>query len=235
MAETAPVAEVESAPPPRKRSPLLKVIVLAFIVMVIGAECLIALMYLPSSKQGEAVADTAAPAKPATESKHASAEAARPAAEDKHAAKESKHGGEGKHAGSDSKHAAGEGKSHQGAKQAEGGSGHAAGASDEIEVDLGEFTVTASHPAANTNLRIAFHLFGTAAALDEEEFTRRMKEIQHRFREQVLFTMRSAEVSDLTDAGLGLLKRTILEKTNSMLGKPLLKSVVFSDFSLIEM
>jgi flagellar FliL protein len=51
----------------------------------------------------------------------------------------------------------------------------------------------------------------------------------------VIVTLRGAEVNDLTDAGLGLLKRTILEKTNAILGKPLLKLVVFSDFSFVQM
>ena len=46
--------------------------------------------------------------------------------------------------------------------------------------------------------------------------------------------MRSAELTDLTDAGLGLLKRRIQEKSNQTLGKPLLRAVVFSDFSFIE-
>ena len=46
--------------------------------------------------------------------------------------------------------------------------------------------------------------------------------------------MRSAEGSDLADAGLGLIKRQILEKTNALLGKPLVKVVIISDFSYME-
>ena len=42
------------------------------------------------------------------------------------------------------------------------------------------------------------------------------------------------QTTDLTDAGLGLIKRKILEKTNRALGKPLLQTVVFSDFSFVE-
>jgi flagellar FliL protein len=106
---------------------------------------------------------------------------------------------------------------------------------DEVEVDLGEFTVTAFQPTSNSTLRLALHLFGTVATTDGPEFATRMKDAQHRFRESVIVTLRGAEVSDLTDAGLGLLKRTILEKTNAMLGKPLLKMVIFSDFSFVEM
>ena len=44
----------------------------------------------------------------------------------------------------------------------------------------------------------------------------------------------NCQIEDLTDPGLGLLKRRILAKSNDLLGKPLLRSVVFSDFSFVE-
>ena len=61
-----------------------------------------------------------------------------------------------------------------------------------------------------------------------------MEENKHRFREQVLVTVRAADLTELTDAGLGLMKRKILERANHTLGKPLLETVVVSDFSFIE-
>jgi hypothetical protein len=102
------------------------------------------------------------------------------------------------------------------------------------EVKLGEFRVTAYQPLSNTTLRIDFMLYGTIMAKDSEEFTTLMESKERRFREQVIVTIRSADLNDLTDAGLGLIKRRILETTNKTLGKPLLQSVVFSDFSFIE-
>jgi flagellar FliL protein len=105
---------------------------------------------------------------------------------------------------------------------------------DQREVDLGQFSVTAFQPISNTTLRIDFHLFGTVGTEDEQLLLALIEENQHRFREQVLVTMRSADMNDLTDAGLGLIKRKILEKTNRMFGKPLLRAVIFSDFSFIE-
>ncbi len=104
----------------------------------------------------------------------------------------------------------------------------------QVEVDLGKFSVTAFQPTSNTALRIDFHLFGTVAASDEKEFQKRMEANAHRFRDLILEIIRSAEISDLTDAGLGLLKRKIMEKTNRIFGKPLLRQVVFSEFSFIE-
>lgn len=105
---------------------------------------------------------------------------------------------------------------------------------DRVEVDLEEFSVSAFQPISNTTLRIDFHLYGIVRAEDEGEFHARLDENRHRFREQVLVIMRSADLTDLTDAGLGLIKRRILEKTNDTLGKPLLLGVVFSDFSFVE-
>ncbi len=105
---------------------------------------------------------------------------------------------------------------------------------DQIEVDLGEFSVTSYQPVSATTLRIDFHLYGTVGLDDERKFLALMEENLHRFREQVIVIIRSAEITDLTDAGFGLIKRKILEKTNHTLGKPLLRAVIFSEFSFIE-
>ena len=105
---------------------------------------------------------------------------------------------------------------------------------DQMEVDLGEFQVVSYQPASNTTLRIDFHLYGTIDPDDQPKFDLAWQENTHRFRDQVIVTVRGCELSELTDAGLGLIKRKILEKSNRILGKPLLQAVIFSDFSFIE-
>jgi flagellar FliL protein len=105
---------------------------------------------------------------------------------------------------------------------------------EQTEVDLGEFCVTSFQATSNSTLRIDFHLFGTVKADSQKEFQRLMEENKHRLREQVLVTVRSADITDLTDAGLGLMKRKILDRANRTLGKPLLQTVVVSDFSFVE-
>jgi flagellar FliL protein len=105
---------------------------------------------------------------------------------------------------------------------------------EQAEVDLGEFCVTAFQATSNSTLRIDFHLFGTIKAENQKEFAKLLEESKHRLREQILVTVRAAEVTDLTDAGLGLMKRKILDRANHTLGKPLLQSVVVSDFSFVE-
>jgi flagellar basal body-associated protein FliL len=125
------------------------------------------------------------------------------------------------------------------------------------EVDLGKFSLTAFDPNANTTLLIDFHLFGTVAVDasdrgakdggeghakagkegiedDNTTFGKLFKKNQHRFRDQVIVIIRNATMADLADPSLGLIKRQILAKTNSLLGEPLLKEVVFSDFAVVQ-
>jgi flagellar FliL protein len=129
------------------------------------------------------------------------------------------------------------------------------------EVDLGRFSITSIDAASNSTLLIDFHLYGAviaepeAHASDEEgqedghgghgkkaegepedhsRFGKLLKKNKHRFRDQVIVVIRNAQMSDLSDPALGLIKRQILAKTNSLLGEPLLKEVIFSDFAVVQ-
>jgi hypothetical protein len=111
---------------------------------------------------------------------------------------------------------------------------HKAEGKKEIEVDLGKYNVVVHKPTANMTLRVNFHLIGTVLDEEEHEFTELLAKHQHRLRDQAIFEIRNSQIEDLTDPGLALLKRRILAKSNELFGKPLLRSVVFSDFSFIE-
>lgn len=102
------------------------------------------------------------------------------------------------------------------------------------EVKLGTYNVTRFNPGTNTTLAIDFEVYGTVLASDAAEFARRFEKSQARIREQITLTMHGTEAPELTDAGLGLIKRQILEKTNRALGQPLLKEVLFSKFNFVE-
>jgi flagellar FliL protein len=173
---------------PAKTSLVSRLMVLGFVLVVVGAECSVAYLCLPSAAETAAMAGATVGSKGPAEMPVED----NPLKEEKDEA------------------------------------------AAEIEVDLGKFSVTAFQPTSNTALRIDFHLYGTVAAKDEKEFQKRMEANLHRFRDQVLEIVRSAEINDLTDAGLGLVKRKIMEKTNRTFGKPLLRQVIFSDFSFIE-
>jgi flagellar basal body-associated protein FliL len=102
------------------------------------------------------------------------------------------------------------------------------------EVELGIYNITRFNPTTNTTLAIDFELYGTVLAENSSDFQHHFDSNKARIREQVTMTLHGADSSDLTDAGLGLIKRRILEKTNRALGQPLLKEVLFSKFSFVE-
>ncbi|MDX1962528.1 MAG: flagellar basal body-associated FliL family protein [Pirellulales bacterium] len=69
---------------------------------------------------------------------------------------------------------------------------------------------------------------------DDSKFGKLLKKHKHRFRDTVIVTIRNSSSVDLSDPALGLIKRQILAKTNSLLGEPLLKEMIFSDFSVVQ-
>jgi flagellar FliL protein len=193
-----------------KRSLVLRLAALLFLVAVVLGECLVAYRLL-SSASAQGTAEAVAPAPTTAAKEHSPGEAA--------------------------KAESGSSKSEHPTKTSSIDpldEGDSASAPSPVEVDLGQFTVTTHQPAANTTMRIDFHLHGIIVGKDKEEFENTMKAVHQRFREQVLVTLRAAEGPDLADAGLGLIKRQILEKTNTLLGKRLLRTLIVSDFSYME-
>ncbi|QEG33044.1 flagellar basal body-associated FliL family protein [Bythopirellula goksoeyrii] len=102
------------------------------------------------------------------------------------------------------------------------------------EVSLGTFHVVTYDADTGSSLNVDFDLFGTVLATEEGEFLQLYTDNERRLREQILVTVRGANVTDLSDPDLDLIKRKILEKTNRTLGKPLIQEAIFSKFSFIE-
>ncbi len=199
---SAPPNPTDAAAETARRSGglLSKIKLLAFAMLIVTAECLVAYLYIPVGSGSQAAANTSHEAEPP---------------DDEGEAKHSEEASETKH-GKSKEHTPPTATKHR------------------VERELGQFSVTTFHPTANTTMRIDFRLYGTIDTAEAEEFEASLQQNQHRIRDQVIVTIRSCELVDLTDAGLGLIKRRILEKTNQALGKPFLKGVVFSDFSYIE-
>ena len=178
-----------------------------FVAVVVLTECLFAYFLIPSTADVQRWANERSAAA--------------------HAGK----GGAVGHDGHRAEHARGGGTGHAGeAGQAGVNSEHA----HEVEVELGKFNVVIHQPAANLTMRVNFHLIGTLPEEARKEFEQLLHHCEHRLRDQVIFEIRNSRVEDLTDPGLALLKRKILAKSNELLGKPLLHTVLFSDFSYIE-
>ncbi len=102
------------------------------------------------------------------------------------------------------------------------------------EVSLGSFHVVAYNPESGSSLNVDFDLYGIVLADEENEFFDLYDASKSRISEQIMITVRSTDPADLSDPGLGLIKRKILEKTNRALGKPLLREAIFSKFSFVE-
>ena len=200
---------------------LKPILVATFVAVVILTECIFAYMLIPSSADAENWAKTK------------DSPAAHPVAVAKAA---DSHGG---HAPAGAKDAHGGHGGGHGAKTdkkapAAHGSHGAHGSNHEHEVELGKFNVMIHQPAADVTLRINFHLIGTVEEKEEHEFAELLAKNQHRLRDHIISEIRNSETSDLTDPGLALIKRRILATSNALLGKPILRTIVFSDFSFIE-
>lgn len=102
------------------------------------------------------------------------------------------------------------------------------------EVQLGDYSLTISERNSSTALRADFTLAGIVLMPDESAFMNLMEKNAARFREIVLYEFRNSEREDLDDPQLGLIKRRILERSNNLFGKPILKGILFPDFSYIE-
>ena len=102
------------------------------------------------------------------------------------------------------------------------------------EVDLERHLITVYQDDTSVTLRIEFQLFGTVLAKDESDFQELLVERKLRVNEQINLTVRNSEFDALTDPGLGLLKRQILEKINRTLGKPYLRSIGFGVYQVID-
>ncbi len=104
-----------------------------------------------------------------------------------------------------------------------------------VEVDLGKFTITNHQLPNETTFRTDFHLFGTVSEAEKKDFTELFGRNEHRFRDQVIMEIRNCKVSDLEDASLDLIKRRFLEKSNALFGKPVLRSIIFADYTFVQL
>ena len=103
-----------------------------------------------------------------------------------------------------------------------------------VEQDFGEYSVTAPQPSTNSSLRIDFKLAGTVESEKKKEIEELFEKHKFRFADNVEFVVRNAEISDLNDPGLGLIKRRILEKSNRLFGETLVKEILITGFSMVD-
>lgn len=100
-----------------------------------------------------------------------------------------------------------------------------------LEIELGTFDVAIHDPASDSTYHVNCKVAATISEKDETEFTDLLANNENRLRERIMIEFRSASASDLNEAGLGLIKRRILEKSNALLGKPLVKKIIFPEYN----
>ncbi|MBX7166543.1 MAG: flagellar basal body-associated FliL family protein [Pirellulales bacterium] len=114
-----------------------------------------------------------------------------------------------------------------------GHGGHGEAPPGRIEVDLGEFSVSAYHESRGQTMFVSFHLYALIDSKREGKFTSQFENNKHRIREKVLVLFRGAKLEDLSEPELRSLKGQTLEALNSCFSKPVLDEVMFSDFVIV--
>jgi hypothetical protein len=97
------------------------------------------------------------------------------------------------------------------------------------EIDLGEFTVTQRHEPAIFYIR--FHLFGVVPEELVQEAETLLVTHGERVRARVREAAQRCEADQLNDPSLGWLKSELITSINRSLQAPMLRDVVFAEFS----
>jgi len=103
-----------------------------------------------------------------------------------------------------------------------------------IEYDLGTYSVSFVPPGADHNYRVEFRLFATVNAKDKDHLQTLMDEKQFRYRHRMILEIRNASLQELSENQLGLIQRRILATSTEVLGEPILLSIGFNDYQVIE-
>ncbi|MFO7902121.1 MAG: hypothetical protein ACQESR_10730 [Planctomycetota bacterium] len=98
------------------------------------------------------------------------------------------------------------------------------------EVEIGKFAVTQRREPAIFYIR--FHLFGVVPDDRLDRFKSRMETYGERVRAEVRTTTQKCELKKLNDPSLKWLKSELISSINRVVGDPMLRDVVFSEFSL---
>ena len=99
------------------------------------------------------------------------------------------------------------------------------------EVDLGEFTLIIDD-AASAPFRLSVHFYGLVNKKDIMEYNKRYDIHKNRIREAIIVIVRSSPQSEITEPSLGILKNKITVKINDILGMPLIKGVIYTDYAI---
>lgn len=103
-----------------------------------------------------------------------------------------------------------------------------------VEFPLGDYSIVCQPPGADRMYRIEFKLFATLRNKDKAKIETLFKEIQGRYRHNIILEIRASTFDELNENQLGLIQRRILAKSNELIGEPLLTSVGFENYQVFE-
>jgi flagellar basal body-associated protein FliL len=109
-------------------------------------------------------------------------------------------------------------------------------ASQMMEVDLGDYSVTVYKADSNSTIRFDFKVSGTIKLEDKKVFDEEFEKYKQRIREQVTSTIRNADWGDLTEPSLSVIKRTMLDRVRTTISKKpqLIREILIPDFSFTQ-
>lgn len=99
----------------------------------------------------------------------------------------------------------------------------------DAELEIGSFSLLLHDAASDTNLQVTCKIFCTVSESDKGDAEKLLANNKNRIRERITIQFRQSDLNDFKESDLGLLKLKILEKTNQILGKNLIKEILITD------
>jgi flagellar basal body-associated protein FliL len=103
-----------------------------------------------------------------------------------------------------------------------------------IEVPLGADALVFNPLESDRPYRLDFRLFGTIQASHKERFESLMEQRKGRFRNRLILELRGCTLEELNEHQLGLIQRRILATTNQVLGEPIVETIGFEEYQVME-
>lgn len=100
-----------------------------------------------------------------------------------------------------------------------------------LTYDLGRFELEEIRPTRNETTRISFEAYFLMSAEVSKEELKDLENWKHRFRDQVITAVRTAQVKDFHEPQLERLRRIILFRVSRMMREALVEDILFSEFT----
>jgi hypothetical protein len=100
-----------------------------------------------------------------------------------------------------------------------------------LTYDLGRFELREVRPTRNETTKIKFEAYFAMSPDVTQEDLEKLKHWKHRFRDQVIVAVRTAQVKDFHEPQLLRLRRIILFRVGRMMRESVVEDILFSEFT----